>query len=65
MRKTALLGFCFLFSKRMGGGAMCCREAIRILMESPIYWRLSLDERWGLIKEYIETFAQVVQERKI
>jgi len=31
---------------------MSPREAIRILMLSPIYFRLSLPQRWQLVREY-------------
>lgn len=36
---------------------MSVREAIRILMLSPIYWRLDVPARRVLIREYCETFA--------
>ena len=31
---------------------MCCREAIRILMMSPIYWRMNVAERGEAVKEF-------------
>jgi hypothetical protein len=42
---------------------MTPRQAIRILMLSPIYFRLEPAERKQLIKEYCELFTQVVAER--
>lgn len=41
---------------------MTPRQAIRILMLSPIYFRLEPAERKQLIKEYCELFTQVVAE---
>ena len=35
---------------------MSPREAIRILMLSPIYFRLSLPQRWRLVREYCRTY---------
>lgn len=35
---------------------MSLREAIRILMLSPIYFRLSLPQRWQLVREYCRTY---------
>lgn len=35
---------------------MSPREAIRILMLSPIYFRLSLTQRWQLVREYCRTY---------
>jgi len=35
---------------------MSLREAIRILMLSPIYFRLSLPQRWQLVREYCQRF---------
>jgi len=43
---------------------MTPRQAIRILMLSPIYFRLEPAERKQLIKEYCELFTQVVAERE-
>jgi len=34
---------------------MKCREAIKILMESPIYWRLTIKERRDLVREYCQS----------
>ena len=31
-------------------------EAIRILMLSPLYFRLSLPQRWRLVQEYCRSF---------
>jgi hypothetical protein len=36
---------------------MSAREAIRILMLSPIYWRLDMPARKVLVREYCEAFA--------
>lgn len=33
---------------------MSPRQAIRILMLSPIYFRLSLAQRWRLVREYCQ-----------
>ncbi len=35
---------------------MSPREAIRILMLSPVYFRLSLSQRWQLVREYCCNF---------
>jgi hypothetical protein len=35
---------------------MSPREAIRILMLSPIYFRLRLPQRWKLVREYCQQF---------
>ena len=35
---------------------MSPREAIRILMLSPIYFRLRPVERWQLVREYCQRF---------
>jgi len=35
---------------------MSPREAIRILMLSPVYFRLSLPQRWQLVREYCRSF---------
>lgn len=35
---------------------MSLREAVRILMLSPIYFRLSLPQRWQLVREYCQRF---------
>lgn len=43
---------------------MTPREAIQILMLSPIYFRLEPAERKQLIKEYCELFSQVVAEQQ-
>jgi hypothetical protein len=43
---------------------MTPRQAIRILMLSPIYFRLDPAQRKQLIKEYCELFTQVVAERE-
>lgn len=43
---------------------MTARQAIRILMLSPIYFRLDPAQRKQLIKEYCELFTQVVAERE-
>lgn len=43
---------------------MTPKEAIQILMLSPIYFRLEPAERKQLIKEYCELFTQVVAERQ-
>ena len=43
---------------------MTPRQAIRILMLSPIYFRLEPAERKQLVKEYCELFTQVVAERE-
>gem|GEM_PF-6309903 len=57
MNKTSVEGFVFLFqSQRNGGRAMCCREAMRILMLSPIYWRLSPAQRWEAIKYFCSSY---------
>jgi len=34
------------------------RMAIRILMLSPIYFQLSLAQRWTLVLEYCQLFSQ-------
>ncbi|WP_275889056.1 hypothetical protein [Desulfobulbus rhabdoformis] len=36
---------------------MSTREAIRILMLSPIYFRLRPMQRWQLVQEYCRQFA--------
>ena len=46
------------------GMAMTPREAIQILMLSPIYFQLGPAERRQLIKEYCELFTQVVAEQE-
>lgn len=33
------------------------REAIRILMLSPVYFRLSVSQRWQLVREYCRNFS--------
>ena len=43
---------------------MTHREAIQILMLSPIYFQLQPVDRRQLIKEYCEMYSQVVAERK-
>jgi hypothetical protein len=43
---------------------MTPRQAIRILMLSPIYFRLDPAQRKQLIKEYCDLFTQVVAERE-
>jgi hypothetical protein len=43
---------------------MTTREAIQILMLSPIYFRLEPAERKQLIKEYCELFSEVIAERQ-
>jgi hypothetical protein len=43
---------------------MTPREAIQILMLSPIYFRLEPMQRKQLIKEYCELFSQIVAERQ-
>jgi hypothetical protein len=45
--------------------AMTTREAIQILMLSPIYFRLEPAERKQLIKEYCELFSQVRAEQQL
>ncbi len=35
---------------------MSPREAIRILMLSPIYFRLTPPQRWQLVREYCQRF---------
>lgn len=35
---------------------MSAREAIRILMLSPIYFRLSTLQRWQLVREFCRCF---------
>jgi len=42
---------------------MTPREAIQILMLSPIYFQLQPAERRQLIKEYCELFSQVAAEQ--
>lgn len=32
------------------------RQAIRILMLSPIYFRLKIAQRWQLVREYCQRF---------
>lgn len=44
---------------------MSAKEAIGILMLSPVYFLWTPEERLVLVKEYIETFEQVLQEKKI
>ena len=44
---------------------MTPRQAIRILMLSPIYFRLDPAQRKQLIKEYCDLFTQVVAEREM
>jgi hypothetical protein len=39
-----------------GGRTMKPREAIRILMLSPIYFRLRPPQRWQLVREYCQQF---------
>lgn len=43
---------------------MTPREAVQILMLSPIYFRLEPAERKQLIKEYCELFSQIVAEQQ-
>jgi hypothetical protein len=43
---------------------MTPRQAIRILMLSPIYFRLDPAQRKQLIKEYCDLFTQVLAERE-
>jgi hypothetical protein len=43
---------------------MTPREAIQILMLSPIYFRLEPVQRKQLIKEYCELFSRIVAERQ-
>jgi len=38
---------------------MSPREAIRILMLSPIYFRLSLTQRLALVREYCQTMGSL------
>jgi len=33
------------------------REAIRILMLSPVYFRLNVSQRWQLVREYCRNFS--------
>jgi hypothetical protein len=42
---------------------MTPREAIQILMLSPIYFRLEPAQRKQLVKEYCELFSRIVAER--
>lgn len=42
---------------------MTPRQAIQILMLSPIYFRLEPAQRKQLIKEYCELFSRVAAER--
>lgn len=42
---------------------MTPREAIQILMLSPIYFQLQPAERRQLVKEYCELFSQVSAEQ--
>jgi hypothetical protein len=46
-------------------GAMTTREAIRILMLSPIYFQLPPINRKQLVREYCELFAQKDKEDKV
>ena len=39
---------------KSGGNTMSPRQAIRILMLSPIYFRLSPAQRWRLVREYCQ-----------
>jgi len=49
--------FCFAPGKKKPGGVpMHPREAIRILMLSPVYFRLSVSQRWQLVREYCRNF---------
>ena len=43
---------------------MTTKEAIQILMLSPIYFKLDPAERKQLIKEYCELFSEVIAERQ-
>jgi len=43
---------------------MTPREAIQILMLSPIYFQLQPAERRQLVKEYCELFSQVAAEQE-
>ena len=43
---------------------MTPKEAIQILMLSPIYFRLEPAARKQLVKEYCELFSQVVAEKQ-
>ena len=38
-----------------GGRDMTPRQAVRILMLSPIYFRLTTIERWWLVREYCKS----------
>jgi hypothetical protein len=38
------------------------REAISVLMLSPIYWRLTTQQRVELIKEYCDLYNKVSQD---
>ena len=37
---------------------MSPREAIRILILSPIYFQLSPEQRWQLVREYCQLFEE-------
>ena len=57
---------CFLhifWQEKQGGTTMSPREAIRILMLSPIYFRLRPAQRWQLVREYCRQFSLGRNER--
>jgi len=35
------------------------RDAIQILWLSPIYWQLTVPQRWELIREYCQQFNEI------
>ena len=43
---------------------MTTRKAIRILMESPFYFRLPPENRKQLVKEFCELFAKIENKGK-
>lgn len=44
---------------------MTHQEAIRILMLSPVYYKLTPNERNRLVKEYCRSFALVGEQKKL
>lgn len=55
-----VLFFLFLKPKTEGGRVMLSyRDAIQILWLSPIYWQLTVPQRWELIREYCQQFNEI------
>jgi hypothetical protein len=44
---------------------MTRQEALKILMLSPVYFKLDPGERMQLIKEYCQQFTEVTKQQKV